>query len=365
MTMTATAPTAPAAEAPAAPAAAPKAPNPDAAKNAQTPPASIKAEKVVRVRSHERAVKLKEKLEAEGGHDAEETSEATEATTPTATAKPAHAAEPNEAEQRVAARVERMRLAKERERAEEVERETHKTASQATRAQSTELEKLRKRVAELEPHEKVFASEDALLSAAEKNGLSPEKIIAWMRKRLNDPEAIAAHHVQTEAEKLRAEMREIKQEIAAAKAAQDEERQQAAEEAQGRARAHQFVSHAKGATNSHPLTAALQKKFGDNGLVVFANQFVAPLLREEYGIDELHDHVEQFLHEVQVATGTAAAPGASPGKSPPAKNAAVQATTLSNSLVQERPSVTEEVPRHLIPLNERAKRLKERLERSG
>ncbi len=354
MTMTATTP----AETPAA-APAPKAPNPDAAKNAQTPAEPLKADKVVRVRSHDRAVKLKEKLEAEP--DAEEApSETAEA----APGEPAKAAAPSEAEQRAAARVERMRLAKERERAEESQREAHRTTTQATRAQSTELEKLRKRVAELEPHEKVFASEDALLAAAEKNGLTADKLIAWMRKRITDPEAIAAHHVQTEAEKLRAEMREIKAEIAAAKAAQDAERQQAAEEREGLAKAAKFVSQAQSSASTHPLTEALRKRYGDNGLVAFANQFVAPLLREEYGIDELHDHVEQFLHEVQVAGGPAAAPGASPGKSPPAKNAAVQATTLSNSLAQERPSVTEEVPRHLIPLNERAKRLKERLERS-
>ncbi len=365
MSMTATAPTAPA-EAPAA--APPKAPNPDAAKNAQTAPAALPKPEKIRVRSHERAAKLKEKLEAEpDGAPAAETEGSDPPDQPgeRATSASGAGAPSSEAEQRHAARAERMRLAKEKERAEETEREAHRSTTQATRAQSTEIEKLRKRVAELEPHEKVFASEDALLSAAEKNGLNADKIIAYLRKRITDPEAIADQRVQTEAAQLRAEMKEIKDEIAAAKLAQDRERQAAAEEAHGLARAHQFVSQAKAATASHPLTASLQKKFGDKALVVFANQVIAPMLREEYAIEELHDHVEQFLHEVQVAGGAvAAAPGASPGKSLPAKNAAVQATTLSNSLAAERPSVTEEVPRHLIPLNERAKRLKEKLERS-
>jgi hypothetical protein len=345
--------------------AVPTSPAASAAANVQAEPIAAKAEKsTVRVKSHERAKRVKEQLaESPSEPAAERETQAPRKESSSAAdsdGEPAKAAEKpaviDDAEKRRAERAERMRRARERERSEDEARKS-KTQGKTTDA---ELEKLRKRIAELEPHEQVFASEEALLAAAEAKGMSVEKLVQWMRTRLSDPAAVAQRHAKTEADKLREEIAAVKkaheESIASLKAEREQERAQTA----GQNKAATFIGAAKEKASSHPCTAALVKRHGDNGLIAFANQFVAPLLRADYSVEELHDHVEQFLEEVQVAS--ASSPGnPANGTSHPAKNGAVQpTTTLSNGLASERVSVTEETPLARLPRRERIRRAREK-----
>jgi hypothetical protein len=363
-----------------APAPAPAAPtNPaiEAAANVQAPPVSApkpSAEKRVRVRGYERAVQVKAKLDAED--DAGETAPEPAAEPTRAEPSPsrpkaapsaadsgdeARAAPSDEVaarEKRAAERIERIRAAQAREQAEKAKR----TTSQQARARDGEVEQLRKRIAELEPHAEVFKDEETLLAAAEARGMSAQKLVEWMRARLNDPSVVAQRHAKTEADALRAELRKLQDRLDQ----EAEERRIAAEQAreqhEGQQKAYQFVGKVKASEESHPLTAALMKKYDENTVLAFANRFVAPMLPPDYALQELHDHVEQLLEEVQMY-GPAALSGTQDGKSPSPKNAAGQApNTLSNRTAQERVSVTQERPAHLMPRSERVARLKRKLD---
>jgi hypothetical protein len=183
---------------------------------------------------------------------------------------------------------------------------------------------------------------------------------------MTDPSAVAQRQVQTETEKLNAKIADLERRIA-----QDNE-QRTAEQQQQRAqheavqRAQTFVGQVQQRETSHPLTSQFSKRHGPQGLVAFANQFVAPLLHEGYSLDELHDHTEQLLDEMQVgATMRAAFDAPANGTShPSAKNGAEQPiTTLSGSIASERTMVVEDIPLARLPLSERADRLKAKLAR--
>ncbi len=248
-----------------------------------------------------------------------------------------------------------FRKAAEKERAEARERESRKQHREPD--QSAEIEQLRKRVAELEPHSAAFQNEESLLAAAEARGMSSEKLIQWMRTRLSDPHAVAERQAKTVEERLLAEIQRERQERIALERRIHEEREQTERAIAGERRARQFVEMGRKGTDSHPLTARFVERHGEQGLVAFANQFIAPLLRQGYDLEELHDHVEQFLDEVQDAK-----PGPQSGKSHPSRNGADQpTTTLSNRAASERVSVTEEIPLSRIPRAERVKRLKKQL----
>jgi hypothetical protein len=99
-------------------------------------------------------------------------------------------------------------------------------------------------------------------------------------------------------------------------------------------------------------------------MVAYANQFVAPLLREDYDVEELHDHVEQLLFETQLSSAPAAPTPAQPASTPSAKNGAGQpVTTLGNAVAAERGTVREDIPLHKMSLDDRAEFLKAKYQR--
>ena len=262
-----------------------------------------------------------------------------------------------------AARAERMaRLAKvrEREAADKAERQRR----EAAKVSSQEVETLRKRVAELEPTMKVFESEDALLAEAERRGMTAEKLVAWMRTRLTDPAAVAERHARTEADKIREELaaeRKAREDLEA-RLRDEQEASRSTSEAQQRAAA--FIERAAHAKADYPLSASLLERHGPHGLINFCGKFIVPLLREDYTLDELHDHTEQFLDEVQLAGGRiTAGPEASPANPASTKKGAAKpsSTTLSNAVASQRASVEEEIPLHKLPKKDRIARLRAKL----
>jgi hypothetical protein len=195
--------------------------------------------------------------------------------------------------------------------------------------------------------------------------MSAEKLVQWMRTRLSDPAAVAQKHAQTEAEKVRQEMAELKAEMQRERQEWIAEQKRVADERESIDKANEFIDRATSLQETHPLSAALLRKYGPRGLVAWANQFVAPLLPEGYTLDVLHDHVEQLLEETQLSGGDGrqhASTGNGQGH-PPKSGAGQPVTTLSNALGGERRTVTEAVPLHKLPLEDRVALLKDRLSR--
>jgi hypothetical protein len=212
----------------------------------------------------------------------------------------------------------------------------------------------------------VFSSEEALLAEAEKRNMSAEKLVAWMRTRLSDPAAVAAKQAQTVEEKLLAEIAKERAERQKLEERIEAERRQAELSRTQEQKTTQFRQQAVARADTHPHTARLRETYGDDGLIAFANQFVAPMLREDYSLDELHDNTEQLLDEIGAIfrATRAAAPNPAGGTShPPAKNGAGQPATLSNALTSGRESLVEEVPLHKLSRQERMRRLRTQLER--
>lgn len=391
----------PTAAAPAAPAPATPPSNSEAkAAAAQTPPKEAeKPTEKIRVRGYERAKQYKQKLDAEESTAEEADDEPAKKPKPEPKAKTepvelepepkakpkpapspaktepdekpepkpkakAEAAdeesEPDPAEKRRRERHERLRQAAERERREQAEREAKSKSKQQQTALERELEGLRKKVAELEPLNSVFSSEEALLEEAERRNMSAEKLVSWMRTKLSDPAAVATRQAKTEADKIREEMRALQKRLDDEAEQRRTERAQYEAQQEGMHKALSFIDRSKRSTDSHPLTAALHAKHGDKGLVDFANQFVAPMLSESYSVEELHDHVEELLERVQVAgLGTPEA-----GKSHHTKNGADQPpTTLSSRATQERASVTEALPLHRMAKRDRHQLLRDKYRR--
>ncbi len=260
-------------------------------------------------------------------------------------------------------RQERINRVRARETADRQKREAQEARRAQERGATDEIERLRKRVAELEPLDKVFSSEETLLAEAERREMTPDKLIAWMRQRLSDPQAVAQRQVKTEADALREEMRKQREEFADYIRKQEEAQQSARAQYQAQQKAHQFVQAAHSSAETHPLTAQLLAKYGPQGVVAYANQFVAPLLPESYDVSELHDHMEQLLLETQFS-GQAARHSEPPAKPPASTNGAGQpVTTLSNSIAGERSTVQEAIPLHKLPLDKRAELLKEKYSR--
>jgi len=259
----------------------------------------------------------------------------------------------------VKARAERMSRI-EAVRAKERAADTERQARQKFRQNEGEVDKLRARLAELEPNERVFDSEEALLEAAERKGMSATKLAEWMRARLTDPAHVARQQALTSEQKAFAKIAELEKRLDAERQARETEQQSTHEQRAAVERGHTYLTQIDERAASHPLTAGLKAKYGGDGVVHFANRWVVPLLSEGYSLDELHDHMEQILDEVQIAPGAAAAPAN--GRDPSSKNGADQPIrTLSNRETQERTQVTEEIPLHKLPLDERARLLKERL----
>lgn len=379
MTQPAAAPAAPAAPA-ASPApepmggvTKPTTSKPADAKTAQTPPKDSTPTEKIRVRGYERAAKVKEKLDGESS-TSDSAGEPSTPTPPTSRGSSAEsggeerAAKPPPAPshdvdlraKHAEERLKRIAEVARKEREADAEREQKR----AGRVSEQEVEKLRKRVAELEPMNEVFASEEALLAAAEAKGMSAEKLVAWMRTRLSDPTAVAQRQAKTVEEKLRAEMAELRAQVARQEQERREEQARYAEQHAAIQRAQTFEKIATERAESHPLTARLLKRQGMDAVARFANEQILQYLPDSFSPEHLHDVMEQYLewlHGGDAATPANPAPGAS---HPQAKNGAEKpVTTLSNALVAERMSVTEETPLHHLPLPERKRRLKAKLER--
>lgn len=266
----------------------------------------------------------------------------------------AGAAPTNESTERLA-RINRVRA---REAADEARR----AEQQQGRARDTEMETLRKRVAELEPLNKTFESEESLLSYAETKGMSAEKIVTSLRARLHDPAAVARRETQTEAEKIRAEMKAMKDEHAAEIAKIRAEKEQSEQERAQTTKTTTFLGNAKTMTASHPRTARAIGTWKDEGLITFVNQVIAPHLPQVYDTQYLHDVLEDYFEKTH-AFGGQPTPEATPANGasrPSTKNGAAQpATTLSNALTSGRESLVEEQPLHKLSREERIRRARE------
>jgi hypothetical protein len=358
MTMTAT----PTAFAPAAaPVAAPAAPAAPSTPSTATEP-------IARPSLEQRASAAKERLESAPSESAGEPSgPSTSSDQGASTADPGNApAKPPPADDARSAaakeRLERIERMRAKERAADEERQ----AKRQTKERDGEFEKLRSRLAELEPLNQTFASEEALLTEAERRGMTAEKLVAWMRTRISDPAAVAERQVKSEADKLREEIKAEREARTKLEERIANERTQLEAQRAAETKTTTFISEAKAAAATHPFTAKLHAKYGDGGLIAFANQFIAPLLPEGYATSELHDHVEQLLTEIVDAVGGASPTHDAPANGtsrPPTKNGADQPVTLSNGLTSERASVVEEIPLHRLSLDERTRRLKEQLAR--
>ena len=367
------------ATAPAPPPAAASTPAAEPAKATKPSPADVRPatphvdqakpapEKKVRVRGYERAVKVKEALEAEPEKATPEPAAQSRDSTPAvkqnssaadsdAAEKPKPAPAPDALAQ---ARAERNKRIAEIQAREQAARE--KRAQEAKlRADTGEVEKLRKRLAEVEPLESVFASEEALLEAAEKRGMSSEKLVQWMRTRLSDPAAVAQRQAQTAEERLKAEIEKDRAKLRAEQEAFAAAQREAREVAEGQARARQFVHDSSEKAGTHPLTAQFLKLRGEQHLVALASAVIVPYLPEDYDIGTLHDHFEQYLEYVSVGGNASPEPS---GQTPPpnTNGAAKPVTTLSNDLGSRRDGVAEEVPLHRLPRSERIARVKRQL----
>lgn len=303
----------------------------------------------------QRADALRVSLDAEPANDdAGEPTTETEAAPPEAPAEVAETApavDPKVAERR--ARIEAMKA---KERAADEERQ----ARRASREKDGEAEKLRQRLADLEPLNDVFKSEEALLEAAEKRGLTADKLVQWMRTRLSDPALVAKREAQTEAEKLRAEMAADRKALEALKAELAEERKAAAERAEGMQKAQAFFTAIQASADTYPLTAGLLQRKGAEGLVAFANKHIITEMPEGYSVEELHDALEQHLDDIGARPYV---PTAAKATQPKRSGAAKPADTLSNDVESDRATVSEEIPLHRLSGDERVARLKERLAR--
>lgn len=342
---------------------------PAAATSAATTETATEAEVSLEGTTDERAEALKAKLGTAPTEPAVETPAKPDVLKPDGEAKdkPADAtdaendpaAKAREARAARQARIEEMRA---KERAADEERQKR----QKHRQSEGEIEKLRARVAELEAIESITKSPETLLEFAEKKGMSAAEITEWLRVRLTDPAALAKAQATTSEQKLAAQIAELEKKLEAERQAREGAATQAQAQAEAVQRGETFLKQIDEKLETHPLSAAFLKRWGPEGLIGLANRRVAPLFPEEYNysLDELHDVMEQYLDEVQIApgtNGTSAAPANGASHLPSKNGADKPVTTLSNRATQERATVTEEIPLEQLSLDERAEVLKQRL----
>lgn len=337
---------------------------PAAPANPAPAPAAVEP---ARPTSSSRAAALKEKLEAsesvaEGQPSSSSPPEpsAADSGATTETAPPdAEAAAARQQRAERLQRIQQLRAKEEAARQQRAERQRAKPSQPSVDA--AEFERLRKRVAELEPHEAVFKSEESLLEAAEKQGLSSQKIVEWMKKRLNDPAAVAKQHAQTETNAVRDELKQLREQIDADRKAFEAQRKAEVAERQQYSMTSQFMSDIAAKEKTHPRVARAKAKLGDN-IVHLANHLVARDLPEGYGVEELHDHLEQFFDAIEAFGGTQSAPIAQPptANNPDSKESAI---TLNGRTAAGRESLVEAKPLHQLTKAERIARARAKLER--
>jgi uncharacterized protein YlxW (UPF0749 family) len=224
-----------------------------------------------------------------------------------------------------------------------------------------EVEKLTKRLADLEPMEQAWKDPMSVLEWAEKKGVPAPDLVKALREKASDPEAVAARQARTVEEKLRAEIQDVHRKLAEVEERRQAEAMQAREQSEGTQKAVQFHARVAEKAGEYPLTAGFAKAHGGGVMVAVANKWLAPHLPEDYSIEQLHDHFEQLLEAFQVtgqqaSTATAGAPQQNTGAAQPA-------ITLNNRTTAGRETVTEEIPLHRLPKSERVRRAREKYER--
>lgn len=261
-----------------------------------------------------------------------------------------------------AARIEAMRA---REREKQKKRQTHK----ASRAEQEELAQLRQLKAEWEKKDSAFADVGELLAEAERRGHSPDKVLDYLRDQLTNPSAIASRQVNATKTEVQKQIDDLKEQI----------RQRDERDAKARAAAEykqktfvaakNFIDLSTAKAEEAPLVAAMYAQHGAEVVIGFANKFIIPLMAEDFDIEdpahleELHDHMEQFLSETQL-TPAPAKTDTTPSKANAGKtNGKPPVTTLSNRTVTEVGTVERAVPLEKMTTEERYRFVKEKYER--
>lgn len=328
----------------------------------QTPPAPAVPDAKPRVGINDRAAALRDKLDAEP-QASEPAVEGDQPRASTPSAADSEAAKPADdaAAQRYAERQARLKAVREKDEANDAER----ARKQQAKARDTEMEQLRKRVAELEPNEAVWKSPAALLEMAEKKGLTSTQVVEELRARLTDPAAIAAREAQTIEQKMQARIDALEAKLEAEKVQRENETKAERQQREQIAKASTFSAQVAASKDTHPRTAALLARKGEQNFIHFLNEaIIEPHMNEGYTLEQLHDSTEQFLDWIHDLGDAAPAPAANEGASQAKKNGAAKpVTTLSDSLTSERTQVTEDKPLHLLSKKEREARLRAKLDR--
>jgi hypothetical protein len=329
---------------------------------AQATPAPVAAAPVVKTSTADRAAALKEKLESSPEPAVEEGRESS----------PAQSSSPSAADsgsdpdaQRRAERLARINKGVAELRAKEAAKNDERRQRAKYQTDQGETEKLRKRLAELEPMESAWKDPMSVLEWAERKGVAANDMVRALRERQSNPEAVAAAQAQAQTrtleEKLRAELDGIRKQLADTEQKRADEVAQARDRYEGEHKAAQFKARVTEKASDYPLTAAFAQMRGPDTVIAVANKWLAEHLPENYDLETLHDHMEQLLEAFQVR-GQQAAPS-SAGDHPKNTGAAQPAITLNNRTTAGRETVVEETPLHRLPKSERVRRAREKYER--
>ncbi|MBX3198244.1 MAG: hypothetical protein KF894_08875 [Labilithrix sp.] len=260
-----------------------------------------------------------------------------------------------------AARIEALRA---KSRQAQTKRQAHK----ASRAEQEELAQLRQLKADWEKKDSAFADVGELLAEAERRGHTGEKVLAYIRDQMTNPAAITDRRVAASKTEVQKQIDELKEELRQRDERDAQARAAAESEQKTLVAAKNFIALSQTKAEDAPLTAAMYAKHGAEVVIGFANQFIIPLMPEDFDIEEpahlevLHDHMEQFLSETQLTPAPAktdTSSKANAGK----KNGAKPVTTLSNRTVTEVGTVEQAVPLEKMTTEERYRFVKEKYER--
>lgn len=284
---------------------------------------------------------------------------------PTEAPSPADSAAAKEAPaDPAAARAQRLEALKKNER-DRLERTT-RLAEQEKIAK--DLEAANKRAAEAEARASKLVDLDSLDEAsffrlAQQKGIAPSKLAEFIRESMANPERVAeAAALDATRKAMDPEIKALKDELAALKKrdADREAAYQAQLHQQQEARAAQeFFSFTKDNAPASPYAAAFLERHGGDEFYKLALQ-AAQQVPPGAGWQPILDVIEENLSSLApiyapAPTTKANGKGQAP---PPNRSAAAKATTVTNSLAQERASVVEESDWSDLPFEERVARMK-------
>lgn len=202
--------------------------------------------------------------------------------------------------------------------------------------------------------------EAAFFRLAHAKGIGPEKLGAWIREAMTNPERIAEATAQEAARKVvDPKLSELEKRLMKAEQELEAERnnrtlaEQRAIELQA---AQEFESFTKNNAGTSPYAARYLAKRGSDAFYALATH-AAQNVPEGSGWQAVLDHIEESLSGFADIYGTDPS-NASAAKPPITKTAAAKANTVSNALAQNRASVVEETDWADLPLEERVARLK-------